>query len=551
MVDLRKKIVGIGIAQLVSLAAVMFGGYYVDTRSKVQQQYVEKARAVVLTTESVRDEMGKKWDAGILTADNIRQWAAQGRMDKVLGAIPVVTAWQAAMKKATEGGYEFRVPKFQPRNAKNMPDEVEARVLRAFDRGETEHTEVDKVKNTIRFFRPIKLTKECLMCHGDPATSPQLWGNSQGKDPSGARMENWKVGEVHGAFEVVQSLKEADAQIAASLWKGAGLALVVVALATMLFSVFLSRIAIGPLVGVATGLSTGANEVRTAASQVASSAQALADGASRQAAALVETSGSVEDMGAMIKESASQARDVAALMKQVDSRVEDSNRFLDEMVVAMSSIKDSSAHMSKIIKTIDAIAFQTNILALNAAVEAARAGEAGLGFAVVADEVRNLAQRSAAAAKDTATLIEESSSKASEGQAKVGQVVGAITAIAESIGSVRHLVESLSASSERQAQDIVQVTQAISDIEQVTQSSAAAAEESAAAGQELLAQADYSVSWANALDVMVGRTEVAAQPPRPAPRERTRPGTVLSMPAQRVVEDVEEETPLATGTHGR
>jgi methyl-accepting chemotaxis protein/methyl-accepting chemotaxis protein-1 (serine sensor receptor) len=361
-------------------------------------------------------------------------------------------------------------------------------------------------------------------------------------------MENWKVGEVHGAFEVVQSMKEADAQIAASLWKGAGLALVVVALAAMLFYVFVSRNAIGPLVEVATGLSTGANEVRSAASQVATSAQALAEGASRQAAALEETSGSVEDMESMIKESTSHARDVAALMKQVDSRVEDSNRFLDEMVVAMSSIKDSSSRVSKIIKTIDEIAFQTNILALNAAVEAARAGEAGLGFSVVADEVRSLAQRSAAAARDTATLIEESSGKASEGQARVGQVVGAISAITESIGSVRQLVESLSTSSERQARGIVQVTQAINDIEQVTQSSAAASEESAAAGQELLAQVEYSVSLASALDVMVGRSGGAAPSPRPGPRERTRPGTVLSMPDQRLVED---DMPLATGTHGR
>src|SRR5207302_3298086 len=113
--------------------------------------------------------------------------------------------------------------------------------------------------------------------------------------------------------------------------------------------------------------------------------------------------------------------------------VQESNNALGDMVASMHSIQESSQKVAKIIKTIDEIAFQTNILALNAAVEAARAGEAGMGFAVVADEVRNLAQRSATAAKDTAALIEESIEKARSGNAKVEQVAGSISAITESV----------------------------------------------------------------------------------------------------------------------
>ena len=137
--NLRKKIVLIGAAQLVALTLVLFVTYYFEARGKVQSQYVEKARAIVLTAESVREEMGKKWTQKIFTTEMLTQWAREGHNDKILAAVPVVTAWRAAMAKAEEGGYQFRVPKFQPRNPKNEPDETEARILRMFEKGTTEH----------------------------------------------------------------------------------------------------------------------------------------------------------------------------------------------------------------------------------------------------------------------------------------------------------------------------------------------------------------------------------------------------------------------------
>src|SRR5207302_988806 len=159
------------------------------------------------------------------------------------------------------------------------------------------------------------------------------------------------------------------------------------------------------------------------------SSQALAQGASEQAASLEETSASSQEINSTTQRNAENSRTAAGLTAQVDEQVKSANQTLAQMLSAMGEISGSSQKISKIIRVIDEIAFQTNILALNAAVEAARAGEAGLGFAVVADEVRNLAQRSAQAAKDTAALIEDSILKSGEGSKKLGEVAGSIRAI--------------------------------------------------------------------------------------------------------------------------
>lgn len=175
-------------------------------------------------------------------------------------------------------------------------------------------------------------------------------------------------------------------------------------------------------------------------------------------------------------------------MLQSHEQVTRTNQVLDRMVGAMKEIGKASGKISRIIKVIDEIAFQTNILALNAAVEAARAGEAGMGFGVVADEVRNLAQRCAEAARDTAGLIEESVARSREAQETVDQVASGIRSIARHSDEVRSLVAGVSAGSQEQARAIEQVAQAIVQMEQLNQGTAATAEEGAAAAEELSAQ---------------------------------------------------------------
>jgi methyl-accepting chemotaxis protein len=250
-------------------------------------------------------------------------------------------------------------------------------------------------------------------------------------------------------------------------------------------------------------LTDGADQVAHAASQVSAASQSLAQGASEQAASIEETSASSEEITSMTRKNAENSRTAAEVMAEVDRKVGEANRTLEEMVGSMKQINTSSDKISKIIKVIDEIAFQTNILALNAAVEAARAGEAGMGFAVVADEVRSLAQRSAQAAKDTAGLIEESIATSSEGSAKLDQVATAIRGITDSAQRVKTLVDEVNVGSQEQARGMEQIAKAIGQMEQMTQKSAANAEESASASEEMASQAATMKSVVDRLQSLV------------------------------------------------
>jgi methyl-accepting chemotaxis protein/methyl-accepting chemotaxis protein-1 (serine sensor receptor) len=233
-----------------------------------------------------------------------------------------------------------------------------------------------------------------------------------------------------------------------------------------------------------------ANQVAGAAGQVSGSSMSLSQGASEQAASIQQTSASTTEISSITNRNADNARKASGLMQQAVVIVDGLNQAHQELNQAISGVSESSGKVSKIIRIIDEIAFQTNILALNAAVEAARAGEAGLGFAVVADEVRNLAHRSAQAAKDTASLIEESVARSQEGRNRLQQVLKAMEENNRISGEVRITVDEVSASSQEQARGLDQIAKAISQMEQVTQKNAASAEENAAAGEELTAQAE-------------------------------------------------------------
>jgi len=300
--------------------------------------------------------------------------------------------------------------------------------------------------------------------------------------------------------------------------------LLIVSLVIAPIALFIVRKTSRQLLAVAADLAEASQQIGSASSQVAHSSQALAQGASQQAASLEETSASSEEITSMTRKNAENSQTAATVMAEVDRNIGEGNHTLEQMVVSMQEITSSSGKISKIIRVIDEIAFQTNILALNAAVEAARAGEAGMGFAVVADEVRNLAQRSAQAAKDTAALIEESISKSNEGSSRLQRVTEVIHAITGSAAKVKMLVDEVNLGSQEQARGIEQISKAIAQMDQVTQGTAATAQQSASASEELSAQAEALNHIVVQLRGWGGGNALTGSVATPlAPRARSRP----------------------------
>ena len=271
---------------------------------------------------------------------------------------------------------------------------------------------------------------------------------------------------------------------------------------------FVIRSITRPLNRAIKGLTESAGQVTSASVQIASSSQSLAEGASEQAAGIEETSSSIEEMASMTNQNADNSDHANILMSDTSKMAEQANNSISELTSSMGNIAKASKDTFKIIKTIDEIALQTNLLALNAAVEAARAGEAGAGFAVVAEEVRNLALRSAEAAKNTASLIEDTVNKTKEGSGVAVKTNEAFSEVTNGVKKTGELINEISAASKEQAHGISQVNKAIAEMDKVTQQNAAHAEESAAASEQMNAQAVQMMEVVEQLSTLVnGRTD--------------------------------------------
>lgn len=237
-------------------------------------------------------------------------------------------------------------------------------------------------------------------------------------------------------------------------------------------------------------ISTASQQVAAGSGQMSAGAQALSQGATEQASSIEELAASITEVSEMIRQNASHAQQASSNMDETTLGIEHGDQQMQNLIVAMNEIERTSGEIERIIKTIDDIAFQTNILSLNAAVEAARAGEAGKGFAVVADEVRNLASKSAEAAKETTVLIQSTLAAIKNGSAMVAETGKSLDQVSDMAQIVNELVKKIAEASDAQASSIQQINVGINQISSVVQTNSATAEESAASSEELSAQAE-------------------------------------------------------------
>jgi methyl-accepting chemotaxis protein len=541
--SLSGRIVALTVLLVIVAVAVNYVVFAVGYRTSAEDAMVEKAAAFTAVADEAKNHASELFLAKSIATDELmkelNETVSKGGEysdTRFFQTIPVVVGWHTAERAAKKENIDFKVAAFDARNKKNEPESgsFRANLLERLESqlasgGAPSAFAINEETNTLHYMRAIKLDQSCMLCHGDPRG--EFDPDKDGKDALGFPMEGWKVGGTHGAYEVAIPLTSVDAAVAGFVTNGLMWTIPMIVLGGLGFAwllrmtfgrpmtAMINRIRdiaegegdltkrldasntdelgtmatwfnkfVGKLEGILSEIRKGASEIDAGSSQVSSTSQSVASGASQQAASLEEISASLEQMSAMTDRNAANATTAVSRSDEARTRANTCQDQMVKMSEAMGAIKQSSDSIAKVLKVIDEIAFQTNLLALNAAVEAARAGEAGKGFAVVAEEVRNLAQRSAQAARETATMIEESTTRADRAVSICNDVDKSLRTIVDGTREVNELLSQIASASREQAQGIGQINSGVTELDKVTQQNAGNSEELAAASEETAAQ---------------------------------------------------------------
>ncbi len=568
---LKTKILTSVLVIIVFVAAIIivFGGYREYQKTKEAARH--EAKAILLQGEAVREMVAALNKAGAFDGyveklrNQIRNGSPQEKeeaLKRFLTTVPVVSSIYMLQRNAEKGGYLLRVPKVKPRNPKNQPDEIELEALNRLKAGGLKEITLysdfpdpntGKLRPALRYFRPVVLSKECEMCHGDPGLSKQLWGNDQGLDPTGVRMEGWHAGEIHGAFEIIYFMDGPMRRMIKNQMVVAGVILLGMLLLVVMVSLVMNlvvvrpmnrlidhadRVAQGDLAGdvevpsrdemgklamafraMKEGLLRLISSTKTNASEVSDSAdRLLADSeqmlnhskealdSAKQAAEISENASrniesiasAVEDFSVASQEIASNVAQAASISNVAKEKMDNSSQFV-------LKLSDSSREIGKATRLIVDIAEQTNLLALNATIEAARAGESGKGFAVVANEVKELAKQTAQAAEEITSMIQaiqDGSRSAVEAIEEVRQIIDQLndidntiaSAVEEQTATVGEITENINNAAEA-TREVSNIVSRVAEVSGATSSSALRTRE----------QAEKLASLAKKLEEIVSR----------------------------------------------
>ncbi len=509
-ISIKWKILTFVLAGPILVAAILAWQRVADIRDSAYKNIIDKSKAIVLMAEAARNQMAHKLEMGLIKP------FSDIEPGKVVEAVPVVTAMQIAAVNAEKSGYTFRAPKVSPRNPQNAPTAEELKYLEQLKTQQITDLVVTK-DHEIRYLKPIKLTQDCLFCHGDPRGT---------QDPTGGTREGWKAGEIHGAFEIISSLNEVNAKIFKAkthifLWTALIIS-VVAATAWMLLrsnvihpiqraTRYINTIANGDLsskikaggrdeIGtMVTNIDEMADHLREMISKIHRSTETLFsaseemgsasmditggtrnlnDRATSVAAAAEEMSTNMTSVAAATEEAstnisivASSTEEIAKTIQEIARNTERTQEITtkavtqsDEVSGRVNDLGAAATRIGKVTEAITEISEQTNLLALNATIEAARAGEAGKGFAVVANEIKTLARQTADATLEIKKQINGIQEQTGSTVTEIQDISKVIKEINEIVMMVAAAVEEHNVTTNEIADNISQATTGIQEV---------------------------------------------------------------------------------------